>query len=399
MRKFTLVFALCITASILLAGNPHKMNRKGFESALNLSKTEQMLLNRSGDFIHVMIGIKTDDDYEFHTFDYNSDYKVTAVFDSIAQRMSYYDSITYNELGQLVRIDGWQWMDECYWKKVNYIEYTYNEQGLLASRTNYNSVSDWGVGGIYEYSYNSEGQIVLSELTMGGRIFGDVEYEYENGKLKSETYLYDMFGYGMEPSEKYEYSYDSITGFVKEICTTYYENGNWYYDSKQNFYYDANGNCIEYRVYDNGYRIVEKSLFEYDDRLIANAVIPYSPEIERPKTFNNTNLYTTEHWYTVDDDHVLQYVCDYIYFYKDYAGIEEHNAIATNVYPNPANDFITVENEGAVEISDMQGRIVKTANTSSQSEQISVSDLPSGNYLIKVTNDSKSTVSKFIISR
>ncbi len=398
MKRITLAFIFCIAASLAIAGNPHKMRTKGFETALNLSKNEQMLLGRSGNYTHVLIGVKTDDEYEFHTYDYNSDNKVIAIFDSISQSMSYFDSISYNELGQLVRIDGWQWLDNSHWKKVNYIEYTYNAQGLLASRTNYNSATDWEVGGIYEYSYNSEGQIVLSELTMGGRIFGNVEYEYENGKLKSETYNFDLWGYGMEPSEKYEYSYDNTTGFVNEVYLKYYEDGFWYNDSKQNYFYDANGNCTEYRVTDNSNNIVERSLFEYDDRLIANAVMPYSPETERPKTFNNTNLYTIEHWYTVDDEHVLQYVCDYLYSYKDYAGIEDYNAADAYIYPNPASDFISIDAEGSVEITDMQGRIVKTTSTSKE-ELIDISDLPAGNYIIRITGDTKKAVGKFIIGR
>lgn len=400
MKKFILLFALCISASILFAGNPHKTNIKGFESALNFSKAEQMLLNRSGECMHIMTSYKSDDNYEFHTFAYNDDQKVIAIFDTVSNQLAYYDSITYNNLGQLIRIDGWQWMEQdSFWKKVNYIEYTYNEQGLLASRTNYNSVTDWSVGGIYEYRYNEQGQIIISELTMADRIFGNQIYEYENGKLKSITYNFDLFGSGMEPSEIQEYSYNSTNGFVDEINTSYYEDGDWLFDNKQKYFYDENGNCTEYRVTDNRNNVVEKSLFEYDSRLLADAIIPYSPEMERPKTFNNTNLYTIEHWFTVDDDHVLQYVCDYQYKYQDITGIDNNEeASSTTIFPNPASEFITIENGGAIEIFDMQGRIVKTANASIH-EQISVSDLPSGNYIIKISNEKGISGEKLIINR
>ena len=400
MRKIAIIFAICLYSSILFAGNPHKRTIIGYESALNFSKAEQMLLNRSGEYTHIMTGYKSDDNFEFHGFEYNENHQVIAIFDTISEQLAYYDSITYNEQGQLIRIDGWQWMDDgSFWKKVNYIEYTYNGQGLIASRANYNSVTNWEVGGIYEYSYNDMGQIVLTELTMGGRIFSNIEYEYENGKLKTETYNFDLFGYGMEPTEKQEYSYNNENGFVDEIYTTNYEDGSWYFDNKQNFFYDANGNCTEYRVTDNSNQIVERSLFEYTDKLLANAVIPYSPEMERPKTFNNTNLYTVEHWYSVDDNHVLQYICDYQYKYQDIAEVESHNATNTSsVYPNPANDIITIENEGTIEIIDMNGRTIKTKVTNGK-EQINISDLPEGNYIIKVSNETSTNSEKIIICR
>lgn len=57
-------------------------------------------------------------------------------------------------------------------------------------------------------------------------------------------------------------------------------------------------------------------------------------------------------------------------------------------YPNPASDaiiFNTDANEGVIEIIDMTGRVVKTANINSTSTYMNVTDLADGMYTYRVT--------------
>ena len=82
------------------------------------------------------------------------------------------------------------------------IDYTYDGDGNLASRTNYNNFDGvWKLGGVYRYLYDPDGRILLSELTMGGIVFQRVEYTYYDGNLVCELWFgYD--GSGLTPSEK-----------------------------------------------------------------------------------------------------------------------------------------------------------------------------------------------------
>lgn len=193
-----------------------------------------------------------------------------------------------------------------------------------------------------------------------------------------------------------EYSYNEDNGFVAEISESLYEDGSWFFDNKEIFFYD-DGNCTEHRTTDQNGNIVERSLFEYNTNLLADGLLPYTPEVVRPTTFNNTNLYTLEHWYALDVEHVLQYVCDYIYKYVDITEHPTESVASMNVYPNPTSDFINIEKGGRITIYDINGRIVLSAH--SDSEQINVSNLPSGNYIINVTNELGSNNAKFTISR
>jgi hypothetical protein len=76
---------------------------------------------------------------------------------------------------------------------------------------------------------------------------------------------------------------------------------------------------------------------------------------------------------------------------------------AISVYPNPVNDFIGISlNSTAtlkeIKILDLTGRTIdtKSVNKGENNIRISVSDFPSGVYLISITTDQGTKVRKFI---
>ncbi|MEZ4802820.1 MAG: FG-GAP-like repeat-containing protein [Gelidibacter sp.] len=84
-------------------------------------------------------------------------------------------------------------------------------------------------------------------------------------------------------------------------------------------------------------------------------------------------------------------------------GIEETNQTSNlSVYPNPAKDILTIKsnqniNFKSIEILDVSGRVLQTINPDVLSEvNVDVSHLSSGNYVLKVTSESGTTVKKFI---
>ena len=79
-------------------------------------------------------------------------------------------------------------------------------------------------------------------------------------------------------------------------------------------------------------------------------------------------------------------------------GIGEHQA-TTLVYPNPASDKLTVEaNEaiGNVEIYNLMGTLVYSQKDCDNKVEINTSDLQSGIYFIRLTNDKVSETRRFV---
>ncbi len=69
------------------------------------------------------------------------------------------------------------------------------------------------------------------------------------------------------------------------------------------------------------------------------------------------------------------------------------NFFASNfqVYPNPASDVLNINgrnnmNLSSVQLTDLNGRVVKTQNVAGVSSQLNISDLNAGVYLLKVTS-------------
>ena len=72
-------------------------------------------------------------------------------------------------------------------------------------------------------------------------------------------------------------------------------------------------------------------------------------------------------------------------------GTENFFASNFQVYPNPASDVLNVSgrnnmNLTSVQLTDLNGRVVKTQNVGAVSSQLNIADLNAGVYLLKVTS-------------
>lgn len=72
-----------------------------------------------------------------------------------------------------------------------------------------------------------------------------------------------------------------------------------------------------------------------------------------------------------------------------------------SVYPNPAMNVINFSNTtdavvSSIEMTDMNGRIVKSEKVNATEGQISVSDLTTGMYMMKITTDQGTAVKKIV---
>ena len=71
------------------------------------------------------------------------------------------------------------------------------------------------------------------------------------------------------------------------------------------------------------------------------------------------------------------------------------------IYPNPASSILNIDNaeNSTIEVFDLLGRIILSRSNISLKEQINVSTLNSGTYLIRISNENKVVTDKFIINR
>ncbi|MEI7595781.1 MAG: LamG-like jellyroll fold domain-containing protein [Bacteroidota bacterium] len=84
-----------------------------------------------------------------------------------------------------------------------------------------------------------------------------------------------------------------------------------------------------------------------------------------------------------------------------FTGIEATSIAELNVYPNPANETITISgaNNSILEIIDLIGQVVIKNKITSDKKIINVSNLKQGTYTIKVKDDYQTRTMKFQISR
>ncbi|MFA5781373.1 MAG: T9SS type A sorting domain-containing protein [Bacteroidales bacterium] len=68
------------------------------------------------------------------------------------------------------------------------------------------------------------------------------------------------------------------------------------------------------------------------------------------------------------------------------------------VYPNPATNNITIESQqqAVIEISNIEGQLIKTLATNSNKTNVDISALPSGIYYVKVKTEKRMIVEKFV---
>ena len=80
-------------------------------------------------------------------------------------------------------------------------------------------------------------------------------------------------------------------------------------------------------------------------------------------------------------------------------GVDEQSGNKTLIYPNPVNDKLTIEAEqalGTVEIYNLMGALVYSQKDCANKVEINTSDLPTGIYFIRMTNDKTSEARRFV---
>lgn len=396
MKNIVLSVLLSLCAFAAWAQPVNHFRRSGH----HINFVEQ--LAAKSNYHYRLSSFRTSDSYQFNYFSYNAQNQLVAIWDTVSNDYSVVDSLFYDQQGHMVRMSGWQLL-QGRWENVYYIDYTYDQAGNIATRTNYNNFDgSWELGGVYQYTYNSDNQIVLSVLTMAGMQFQKVEYAYEAGLLKEELW-YGYDGSGLSPNEKLIYTYNADGKLIRIDDSTDDGSGVWQYYGRHNYAYDNAGNCVEHHYYDNTGMEAERNEYEFvEDRTLSETLMPWTPEMTRPETYTNVGVYDIEHWYSVDVDHVLHYVCDFIYYYDGSGNaIEEVGTPGLQLSPNPASATVAIDglsdSPAQAKLIDMTGRVVMTATVSGASNKINVESLPAGCYTLLVSQQGQLRTAKLMV--
>ena len=175
------------------------------------------------------------------------------------------------------------------------------------------------------------------------------------------------------------------------LNSTYLYDDGWYLQETEEFVYDAAGNCLDHSRRNSNGEYIERYLYEYDATVSADVVsMPYYiPEICYPEQFNDAHKRLLEHWYTLDANYVLQYICDYEYVYDaNHLEVADYEHYRSIVYPNSTNDVVVISHQeremANVELYDLCGKCRMKQMVRSRVVTLNLSEMPAGAYLLKI---------------
>ncbi len=313
------------------------------------------------------------------------------------------DSIFLDERGNITKLATWQEV-EGQWVAACYVEYTYDERDLRTSRTNYNNFGyGWELGGVYTYNYDEEGRMIewALEFIIPEYQKAIIEYD-ENGLKTAETIQqYNFSTYYMEPSFSTDYEYDENGNCVREEEFAY-EAEVWTPKIVRVYEYDENGNCVIAEKRTPTGTVQEKQVYTYDTSISAENVYYYeNPEDDYPQLPKvKANLLKKFEFYAQNDESALTYVTTYHLNYESCgSGTDavEEVEFNSNIYPNPAQDYVMVESSEAdyVEVVDVFGRVV-FATEMSETVKVDMSEFASGIYFVKLQANGATSVQKIM---
>ncbi len=328
----------------------------------------------------------------------------------LTEQMELIDSLVYDEEGRIISIQTHQLFDYG-WRKVCWVDYTYNEMGLRATRKNYNDFGDgYGgiLGGTYYYSYNDEGKMTRRELEFDNYLFELVEYHYnDKGQLEAEVAKQDAFTGTFENSMLKEYYYDDNGNPITTMV--YYWSYDWYLQMSFMQEYDEYGNCIVEKTFSAEGIAQEKRVYEYDLEVSADKVFHYpNPEggyPTLPPMKNKVESY--ESWLVNQNTNELVYLRDYLFIYDVISDGDDDDdtdttsvnniSVNTRIYPNPTSDYVMIESEEVdhVQLFDICGRELFATEVRG-TLAIDMTEYEAGIYFVRLHSNGATSVQKVV---
>ncbi|HPT53121.1 MAG TPA: T9SS type A sorting domain-containing protein, partial [Bacteroidales bacterium] len=131
--------------------------------------------------------------------------------------------------------------------------------------------------------------------------------------------------------------------------------------------------------------IMRETLIGYDEMDAAGLVFPFEVCVDLTYDGTDPDLNNNHYCVTVDLP----------------SGINNYSTSNMNVYPNPANNVIYVNNaEGAqVTVFDINGKVVAEVEAATATQSIDVANLTQGLYIVRIANGNEVATSKISIVR
>ena len=344
--------------------------------------------------------------FEERKYTYGENHKVIETEEKSKDDMK--RKFVYNELNQCIRQDNYQLMDDVEWRYVSYIDYTYDENGNLTTRINYNRDRTGTQGhiksGLMSYEYNENNQLIIEHTG----IYSPGEDELlpsmhrtftydDSGKMETVLTEENANIWG-EPvwneSTKAVYHYNDLGKLVVDSALTVDYRSEWIYLVKNTYNYDENGNVILHERYTSGngtsWSLSSFEEYEYDlSKSAAEYVYPQNHELKWPVLDDIVNERIKEIYHTRDDQGVMQLYDTYIYEYSpaevDFIEtVQPSDSGEMLICPNPVGESFTVklkDKRMPLSIYDMEGRL--KVMFSIAEGPLDVSELPTGTYFVK----------------
>lgn len=388
MKKSLFIVALLTATSFGFAQQTaQQITSKGAFSPLSTQK-----MKAPSDIKYIMTGYDSSDEMEYGRYTWDEKNRIICKENEFVGDYSIRDSVFYDDKDQIIKIKGYQLMEEG-WKNTYYVDYTYYDNGDLKTRTNYNNFNnEFQLGGVYTYYYDENHNITKSELEMMNMLFEVITYTYQDGKLVELEGVQNDFNDNMLPSYKTTYEYNT-QGYLRKEVFNIYSNQGYVLEQTKTYDYE-DGNLMTYKTMDKYGVTQNKYEYDYDtDMLAANTLLPITPELEHPFDHNCKNAYIVRHFYMADQSNVLQYMFDYNYRYKDITTGINNNTTMSNFYTVVSNNGENVYikgglNNSEVKVYSLDGTIVKTAKTNANGEAVlNINNMKKGVYIINNYNN------------
>ena len=125
-----------------------------------------------------------------------------------------------------------------------------------------------------------------------------------------------------------------------------------------------------------------------------------SGQVNIKNTIGNSGSFNVAFLYTSTDEAAAHWEVDWVEVTAvEVVSVNEHEATAFDVYPNPAHEEVAfnLEDDAQVSLYDMTGRMVGTMNLAAGEARYNVADLESGVYFLNVRyTDGKVAVTRFV---
>jgi hypothetical protein len=338
---------------------------------------------------------------------------------------------TYDQWGNNTQIQEFWWDGATTNKKPHYKEeLTYNKRNLLTVQVISEVESDLNFGDSllpnikFLFAYDENNRKTLK---------GYFDWDMENSCWKPDTnykeeYIYNSAGNLAQkkgfmfhpfqrvwmPTTSVDYSFDKTSNTLIELEKYYYEWKGWEQVDSSLYHLNNDSLCSLLEVYwfNSIDKLWEKRYqTEYTYNEIGMMISElygmyykgkYDPQYRFEYTYNDNNLLNFMiEWIWPDNKQAWAKIYAYKYFYSDHNATEISNIkTSINLYPNPGMDIIQFSEvpEGSeIMVYNMKG--IKVMDQSYNNGSISISKLPQGLYIIRVTKGRNELINQHFIKK